>query len=303
MKVIIAGGTGLIGSALTESFIHAQHQVVIVSRFPESTQMRFPSARMIGWETETLIREISGSDAVINLAGASLSGSNPLDMRWTPKRKASILNSRVQAGKMLVEAIQKTDNKPEVFFQASAIGFYGNKGAGIVDESSSAGRDYLAEVCQAWEDSTSAIEEMGVRRLIGRIGLVFSQDSRMFKLLKLPFSLYLGGQIGDGTQFLSWISIQDVVSSIRFLIDNHQSQGAYNLVSPKPLTNRGFARVLGSSMGRPVWLPIPEFALKIILGEASTLALDGRQVMPKRLLDAGYQFKDNQLDKFLPAIL
>ena len=303
MKVIIAGGTGLIGSALTESFIHAQHQVVIVSRFPESTQMRFPSARMIGWETETLIREISGSDAVINLAGASLSGTHLLDMRWTPKRKTSIMNSRVQAGAALAEAIQIADNKPEVFFQASAIGFYGNKGAGIVDESSPAGRDFLAEVCQVWEHSTSVIEEFGIRRLVGRIGLVFSRDGGLFNLLKLPFSLYLGGPIGDGTQFLSWISIQDVVSSIRFLIDNHQSQGAYNLVSPNPLTNLEFAQVVGSSMGRPVWLPIPEFALKIILGEASTLALDGRQVMPKRLLDAGYQFRDNQLDKLLPSIL
>jgi uncharacterized protein (TIGR01777 family) len=303
MKVIISGGSGFIGSALTNSYLHDNHQVVIVSRFPAQPQKRIPSARLIGWETDSLVKEISTSDAVINLAGASLAGSSLLNMRWTQNRKESILNSRVQAGKTLVDAIQRAERRPEVFFQASAIGFYGNTGAGIVDESSPEGADFLAEVCQAWEDSTKRIEEIGVRRLIGRIGLVFSPSSGLFNLLKLPFSLYLGGQIGDGTQFLSWISIQDVISSIRFLIDHHQAQGAYNLVSPNPITNRTFAQLLGRSMRRPVWLPIPEFALKVTLGEASTLALDGRQVLPKRLLDAGYQFQDNLLEKYLTAIL
>jgi uncharacterized protein (TIGR01777 family) len=133
--------------------------------------------------------------------------------------------------------------------------------------------------------------------------LVFSREGGLFNLLKLPFILFLGGQIGDGKQYLSWISIRDIVSSIRFLLDNPQFQGVYNLVSPNPLTNRDFSQLLGRSMSRPVWLPIPGIALKIALGEASTLALDGRQVMPKRLLDAGYQFIDNQLDHYLPDLL
>ena len=303
MKVVIAGGSGLIGSALTHDLLPGGHEIVIISRSQKTTKDRFPTIHVIDWEKYNLIDAISGSNAVINLAGASLAGENPLGMRWTSKRKSEILNSRIQAGRALTEAIRHAADKPEVFFQASAIGYYGNIGPGFVDETDPAGADFLAEVCQAWEGSTSEIEQMGVRRLVGRIGLVFSREGGLFNLLKLPFTLFLGGQIGAGKQYLSWISIRDMVSSIRFLLENPQSQGVYNLVSPNPLTNRDFSQLLGRSMNRPVWLPIPEFALKISLGEASTLALDGRQVMPKRLLDAGYQFIDNQLDHYLPDLL
>ena len=303
MKVIIAGGSGLIGNALTRDFLARGHEVVIISRSLESTEARFPQIRVIGWEEKDLIDTISGSDAVINLAGASLAGTNPLKMRWTSKRKADILNSRLKSGEALTKAIRSSLEKPEVFFQASAIGYYGNLGEGIADETSPAGKDFLAEVCLAWENSTVRVEEMGVRRLVGRIGLVFSQEGGLFNLLQLPFRLYIGGQIGDGQQFLSWISLREVVSSIRFLIENPQAQGIYNLTSPAPVTNRDFSHKLGAAMRRPTWLPIPDFLLKLVLGEASTLALDGRQVMPKRLLEAGYQFLDNELDRYLPDLL
>ena len=303
MKIIIAGGSGLIGSALTHDFLAGGHEVVVISRSQKATEARFPEIRVINWGKNRLIDTISGSDAVINLTGANLAGSNPLSMRWTAKRKAEILNSRLKSGAALTEALRSASEKPEVFFQASAIGYYGNLGQGITEETSPAGEDFLAEVCQAWENSTAQIEEMGIRRLIGRIGLVFSQEGGLFKLLKLPFSLYLGGQLGNGQQFISWISIRDIVSSVRFLIENTQAQGVYNLTSPTPVTNRDFSHKLGRAMGRPAWLPVPEILLKLILGEASSLALDGRQVMPKRLLEAGYQFLDNELDSYLPDLL
>lgn len=303
MKVVIAGGSGLIGSALTIDLLTDQHQVVIISRNQNQTKAQFPQAEVIGWDPINLGREISGSDAVINLAGASIAGSTPFGMRWTTKRKADILKSRLEAGKALTEAVQSAREGPEVFIQASAIGYYGNNGTEFADESTPAGNDFLAEVCQLWEASTAMIEELDTRRVIIRIGLVFSPTGGIFHLLKLPFQFYLGGQIGDGEQYLSWISINDVVAVIRHLLDNRDTQGVFNLTSPNPMNNRDFAQLLGKIMGKPAWFPIPDFLLKITLGESATLALDGRQVLPNRLLDAGYQFQYKQLDQLLPELI
>lgn len=300
MKVVISGGTGLIGSALADSFRADGHEVSIISRDPSSVNREY---NPISWDEYSLIEGLSGSDAVINLAGASLAGDNPLKMRWTKARKDSIIASRKEAGMKLVQAIRKLEHKPKVFIQASAIGYYGNLGHNRVDEDSEPGSDYLAEVCQKWEASTAEIEEYGVRRLVVRIGLVLSKSGGLFKLLSLPFQLFVGGRIGTGEQYLSWIHIQDVVNSIRYLIDNPQLQGNFNLSSPTPETNQVFSRMLGKKLRRPVWFPIPSPILKITLGEAATLALDGRPVFPARLTGAGYQFQYHDLDQCLIDLL
>ncbi|MGB2963336.1 MAG: TIGR01777 family oxidoreductase [Anaerolineales bacterium] len=303
MKVIIAGGSGLIGSALSKSLLADGHQVLIISRKPGKTDQLPSGVKTIGWASEDLIRAISSADAVVNLAGASIAGSNPFRMRWTAKRKAEILESRLEAGAKLTKAIQAAGTKPEVLIQASAIGYYGNVDPELVDETSSAGDDFLAGVCQAWEGSTKDLETLGVRRVIIRIGLVFSQVGGLFQLLKLPFLFYLGGRIGSGNQYLSWIHIDDLVAAIRYLIANQFNQGVFNLTAPNPIQNRDFSQRLGKILTKPAWFPVPGFVLRLLLGEASTLALDGRQVYPTRLLDSGFGYRFDQLDFALRDLL
>lgn len=288
MNILIAGGTGLIGSALAESLLSDGHQVSIVSRDPDKVGKMY---RPVAWDESSLVEELSRTDAVINLAGASLAGENPLQMRWTPKRKQVIISSRLTVGMKLLQAISKLDRKPEVFLQASAIGFYGNIGVGPADEKSLSGNDFLANVCRDWETSTAEIEGLGVRRLVIRIGLVLSRSGGLLPLLTLPFRLFVGGRIGSGNQYLSWIHIQDIVESIKFLIDDPKHQGIYNLSAPNPVTNREFSLVLGKALHRPRWLPVPAAAMKLILGEAATLALDGRPVYPTNLTKSGYNFQ------------
>lgn len=300
MKVIIAGGTGLIGSALAESLLSDGNEVGIISRNPARVGRNYLP---ISWDESSLLKELADADAVINLAGASLGGDNPLKMRWTRKRKSAIINSRLAVGKKLTQAISKLDHPPETFVQASAIGYYGNQGFEPADEDSPPGGDYLADVCLDWEASTAALEEMGIRRLMIRIGLVLSHEGGLLPLLALPFRFFVGGRVGSGNQFLSWVHIQDIVGSIKFLISDSRHQGVYNLSAPNPATNQIFSQLLGKTLRRPAWLPIPALALKIALGEAATLALDGRPVYPARLLDAGYPFQYQDLEDCLQDLL
>ncbi len=300
MKLIIAGGTGLIGSALAESLLSDGHEVGIISRTPNRIQHKyFP----VSWDESSLSKELAGSDAVINLAGASLAGDNPLKMRWTATRKQAIISSRQTAGKKLSDAISSLDQKPEVFLQASAIGYYGNQGFDPADETSGAGSDFLADVCREWETSSAGLEQLGLRRLVLRIGLVLSPSGGLLSLLALPFRFFVGGKIGSGSQYLSWIHIQDIVDSIKFLIADQRLQGVYNLSAPNPETNHRFSQLLGKTLNRPSWLPVPASVLKIAFGEASTLALDGRPVHPTRLQEAGYQFSYTQLDDCLQDLI
>ena len=296
MKIMIFGGTGLIGTALRKSFQKDNHEIVVVSRKSDGIS---PAYKTISWDPESIIHEMVDTDAVINLAGASISGSNPFLMRWTSNRKNEILNSRLEAGKNITEAIRKSPQKPEVLIQASAIGYYGNTGSIPVEETDLPGVDFLADVCQVWEESTSAVETFGVRRVTIRIGLVLSGDGGLLPLLILPFKLYLGGKIGTGKQLMSWIHISDVVQAIIYLVGNPQTVGIYNLTAPNPVENQELAKFLKKSTRKPAWLPLPAWVLKVVLGEAATLALDGREVLPKRLLEAGYQFR---YPSILPAL-
>ena len=300
MNYLIAGGTGLIGSALAESLLEDGHEVRIISRTPNLVN---PRCRAVSWDESSLLEELAIADAVVNLAGASLAGKNPLQMRWTPKRKQAIISSRLAAGEKLVDAIRQLGRKPEVFVQASAIGYYGNQGSDPADENSPPGDDFLTDVCREWESSTADLEKMGIRRLVIRIGLVLSKRGGLLPLLALPFRLLVGGKIGSGNQHISWIHIQDTVKSIQFLINDPRHQGFYNLTAPNPETNQVFSRLVGHTLGRPVWLPIPSWVLKIALGEASTLALDGRPVYPARLLSAGYPFRYPDLENCLQDLL
>jgi uncharacterized protein (TIGR01777 family) len=299
MNVLIAGGSGLIGRALTDRLLADQYHITIVSREPDTLREIPHGVLTTNWEKDSLVRSAAESDAIVNLAGASIASSNPLEMRWTNKRKSAILESRIRSGKKLSDAILESGTKPETLIQSSAIGYYGNTGQALVDETSSPGNDFLTEVCLPWEESTKQVEPLGVRRVIIRTGLVFSSDGGLYPLLKLPFILYFGGPIGTGQQYLSWIHIDDLVSGIQFLIENQSAQGVYNLTAPNPVQNSEFARLMSKIIQKPNWFTVPGFLLKIALGEAATLALDGRQVFPQRLLNAGFVFQYDQLEDAL----
>ena len=306
MKAVIAGGSGLIGQALIDEFSKNGYEVVILSRNPERKGVKLNEAEVIQWDGRTQgdwVNYINGADAVINLAGASIAGDSVLKMRWTAKRKAQILQSRVDAGKAITKAIQSIERKPGVLVQSSAVGIYGPLRDEIVDEDHPLAQDFLAGVCRDWEKSTKDVEALGVRRVIIRTGLVFSKEGGIFPLLRLPFSLFIGGPLGSGIQYLSWIHNDDVVGGISYLVEQDHAAGIYNLTSPDPISNKAFSREMGVRWNRPAWLPVPAFAMKLALGEVSTLALDGQRVVPARLIKSGYRFKYKNLEDALIDLL
>ncbi|MBI9046459.1 MAG: TIGR01777 family oxidoreductase [Anaerolineaceae bacterium] len=303
MKIIIAGGTGLIGKALVNQLLADKHSVVVISRNPKNAKHLLPATEIIPWEKNIMRGHFEISQAVINLAGANIAGRIPFQMRWTDQRKAAILESRVNAGNLISEVFQITENKPEVLIQSSAIGFYGPLGDDFVTEAFPNGNDFLSGIALKWEQATNSVEAMGVRRIVLRTGLVFSPDGGIFPLLKLPFQVFAGGKIGTGRQFLSWIHIQDVVNAILFLINSRQLSGIINLTAPNPIDQQTFAKLLGKTMRRPSFFWIPGFFPKLFLGEASTLVLDGQRVLPERLLQEGNIFQYEKLTEALAALL
>lgn len=297
MNILMTGGTGLIGSALTRALLADGHTVSILTRSPERAQASLPGARLVKWDGssahgwEGLVED---SEVVINLAGESLASG-----RWSDERKARLSSSRLQAGKALAEAIAQAAQRPRLLIQSSAVGYYGTSQLAELDESSPAGNDFLAHICLEWEASTQAVEAMGVRRAIIRTGVVLSRAGGALPQMVLPFRLMAGGPLGNGKQWVSWIHLNDEVGAIRFLASHPDVSGVYNLTAPNPLTNADFGRILGRTLHRPYWLPAPAFALKLLLGEMSTLVLDGQKVLPRRLLDSGYVFTFSRLEDAL----
>ncbi len=233
-----------------------------------------------------------GADAIVNLAGANIAGGGFLPKRWTEERKRVIRDSRVLAGRAIVEAVSQVNQKPAVLIQSSGIGYYGFSGDEWLAEDAAPGDDYLARLAaDDWEPSTAPVEEMGVRRAIIRTAAVLDRNEGALPSAMLPFRLFVGGPIGSGKQWLSWIHLADEVAAIRFLIDNEEASGPFNLSAPNPLKNADFGRVLGRVMGRPYYFPVPSFALKLAFGELSSVLLKGQRVLPQRLLDMGFAFR------------
>ncbi len=289
MRVLVTGGTGLIGSALVRSLLEDDSEVVVLTRSPERTQAAVPSdVRLQKWDgvsTGGWGHLASDVDAIVNLAGEGIA-----DGRWTPARKERIRESRINAGMALVAAIREAETKPKVLIQSSAVGFYGPRHDETLTENASPGTDFLAQVCFDWEASTAAVEEMGVRRPVIRTGVVLSAKGGAFPRMALPFKLFAGGPLGSGKQYFPWIHIDDEVGAIRFLLENESASGPYNLTTPGPPRNSEFVRELGRVMGKPSLLPTPSFALKTIFGEMSTVLLDGQRAVPARLQEDGYEF-------------
>jgi uncharacterized protein (TIGR01777 family) len=298
MRVVIIGGSGLIGSALSQELQTHGHTVTILTRDQDH-----PSSAGEIWkhwngrEAEDLRYFIEGQDAVVNLAGASI-GSG----RWTQTQKSLILSSRVHTGQALTKAISRATEKPKVVIQASAIGFYGT-GDEVKDENSPHGSDWLSYVCGEWERSISDIRDFPVRLVIIRSGVVLARNGGVFEQMALPLRLFMGGPIGNGRQWISWIHLTDEVRAIRYLMEQSNCEGIYNLTSPDPVTNLEFGKTLARVMRRPFWLIVPAFLLKLVLGEMSTLVLEGQQVLPARLIEQNFKFKFSNLESAFKDLL
>ncbi|MBV7338586.1 TIGR01777 family oxidoreductase [Chloroflexi bacterium TSY] len=296
MRIIISGGTGLIGRALQPILYSEHHDVIILSRSPERVRRKMHSSAQIAqWDGQSTTgwgHLIDGADAVINLAGTGIA-----DARWSDERKQAIQDSRVRAGEAIVQAIDAANTKPKVLIQASAVGYYGVlHGDSKVSEDSGPGNDFLAQICFDWEASTSAVETMGVRRATIRTGIVLSNDGGAWPKIKLPYSLFAGGPLGSGRQWYPWIHMEDEVRAIQFLLQTESATGPYNLTAPEPVTNKVVAKTIGESMGRPSFMPAPRLAIKLALGEMSTLLLDGQRAIPRNLLNEGFTFNYPSID-------
>lgn len=289
MRILIPGGTGLIGRPLAAQLTAAGHEVIVLSRHPERAKGMAQGVQVVGWDARTAAgwgQLADGAGAIVNLAGAGIG-----DGRWTAARKELIKSSRTEAGAAVTAAVTQAAVKPGVVVQAAGVGYYGPRGDELVTEEAASGHDFPAEVCRAWEASTAAVEEMGVRRLVLRTAPVLTTAGGVLPKMALPFKLFVGGPIGSGRQWLSWIHMADQLGAIQFLMDNRDAHGVFNLSAPNPLTNRDFGRALGRALGRPALVPTPAFAMKLVFGELSTVLLDGQRVVPTRLLAQGYEFR------------
>lgn len=306
MRVIITGGTGLIGKALAMNLVEAGHEVLLLSRNPSKHQGIPDGIQIVGWDGKSARgwgNFVDGAGAIVNLAGESIGGSSFFNMRWTAERKKRILDSRVDAGKSVVEAIQSIDNKPGVLIQASAVGYYGSHPQKSLDEDTPAGSDFLSQVCKQWETATQEVENFGVRRVIIRIGVVIDAKADALQRQMMPFKLFAGGPVGSGKQGYPWIHLQDLVRAIRFLIDTPDARGPYNLTAPHMVTNAEFGHTLAREMKRPYWLPAPAFALRLAFGESASIVLEGQTPGSKKLQDLGFQFKYADLESALKEAL
>ena len=301
--VLITGGTGLIGRALTARLQEDGYDVAILTR-RESGQGMLDGrpVRFVHWTAKDAagwLEEAQGAYGIVNLAGSSIASG-----RWSAPVKKRILESRLLAGKAVSEAVRLSGSRPEVVVQASAIGFYGSRGDDELDESSSRGRGFLADVTKLWEESTIEVETLGVRRVIVRTALVLAREAELIRRISLPFKLFVGGPQGSGRQWMSWIHLQDEAGAIAFLLGREDLSGIFNLAAPEPVRNSDFYRELGRVMRRPSILRTPSFLLRAALGEmADELLLTSQRVMPKRLLEHGFSFLYPDLSSALKEII
>ena len=284
MRILITGASGLIGKALQKSFNEKGYEMLLAGRGEPK------AADEIQWNAEDGFAEperLEGVDAVIHLAGESISA-----LRWTEDKKKAIRDSRVDGTHSVVEAIARLKQKPGVFISASAIGYYGDRGDEQLTETSRPGETFLSDVSKEWEIESRRAEDLGVRTVLLRNGIVLSKDGGALAAMLTPFKFGVGGVIGSGRQWMSWISLDDVVAIVNYALENEHLRGAINVVSPNPVTNEEFTKTMGDVLYRPTFLPLPEFAVNFVFGEmGDALLLDSMRVIPKRLEEAGFEFK------------
>lgn len=296
MDVLITGGTGFIGQALCQALLAQKQELGVFCRHPARV------ASLCGHD----VRAVSSLDemtaysprAIVNLAGLPIA-----DKRWSAARKNALLASRVTLTETLVSQLASMPVKPEVLVSASAVGFYGDCGNSLLDESAHAHAEFTHELCAAWEQAALAAEQYGVRVCLLRIGLVVGPNGGFLRRMLLPFRLGLGGRLGDGQQWMSWVHQDDVVAMIMYLLEHITLRGVFNGTAPEPVRNQEFTQLLAGVLSRPALLPVPGLLLELGLGEMSRLLLTGQRVLPQRLLEAGFEFKYPTLRPALKSVL
>lgn len=312
MRVVVTGGTGLIGTALCRRLVEDGHEVVVLTR--RAGVAVAAGVRAVPWTAEpvaatgdgepggsrpTWWEAVDGADVAVNLAGESIAAR-----RWSPAQKERILQSRLRATRALVQAMEAARRPPRLLLSGSAVGYYGPRGDEVVTEAGGPGADFLSQVCVAWEGEARRAEALGARVAVLRTGLVLAREGGALPRLVLPFRLFAGGPLGSGRQWMPWIHVDDLVDLIVFLAGREETAGPYNGTAPEPVTNREFARILGRVLGRPAWLPAPAPAMRLVLGEmADALLLSGQRAVPERALAAGFRFRHPELEAALRDLL
>lgn len=294
MKVVLTGGTGLIGSRILRYLARQGHEIVALTRragqSARQKSLHSMSVRFVEWDAHSLgvwAKELDGADAIVHLAGEGI-----FDSRWTDDVKKRIIESRIHTTRLLVQAVAEANAKPPLFVSASAVGYYGDRKDEPTDEEVSAGKGFLANVCVQWEAEGQKAAQYGCRVAMPRIGIVLDAHGGALKSMVPIFRVFLGMPLGSGHQWLPWIHIEDVVRGLVYPLENIRLEGAYNLASPHPLRMGEFCSALGQALGRPSWswLSVPAFALRLGMGEAADALTGGQKIIPKKLLDAGFSF-------------
>ena len=301
MRIVIAGGTGFLGSPLAETYAEDGHDVRVLTRSLPPGESRHesgtgvPGITRVGWRADGQSGPwaacVAGADAVINLAGASLG-----DKRWKPQRKAELRDSRLLATRSLATAIREAAVPPRVFVTGSAVGYYGTSGAEPRTEASPPGRDFLANLCEDWEAEALKAAREGMRLAPIRTGIVIERSGGALAQMMLPFRFFAGGPMGSGRQYMSWIHRLDWIEMVRWIVQTPAADGPFNLTAPHPVTNRQFAKALGRAMKRPALLPAPAFALKAAVGEFAEFLVTGQRVLPAHAQSLGYHFRYPEID-------
>jgi uncharacterized protein len=301
VRVLITGASGLIGSALSDALLARGDEVVGLTRDPDRARPTNPTVRWHAWEPtmeRPAAEAFEGVDGVVNLVG------EPINQRWTDDAKERILESRRGATRNLVHAITALPQRPGVLVSQSAVGFYGDRGEGLIDESAGPGADFAAVVTREWEKAAAEIEGTGIRLVIVRTGLVLDPREGLLKQMLTPFKLGVGGPVAGGGQYMSWIHIDDEVGVLLWALDNPRVSGVVNATSPNPVTNRELSKTLGRVLRRPALLPVPGFALRAMFGgELAETIKGGARVIPRRTQDLGYTFQHPQLEEALRDLL
>jgi uncharacterized protein (TIGR01777 family) len=294
-RILVTGATGFIGRSLSLELARAGYEVIVLSRGtgfqPVNPRPGWPyHVKVVEWDAATATGWsdlVDGATAIVNLAGDNIGAG-----RWTASKKRRILESRLNAGKAVTEAVRIAEHKPPMLIQASGVGYYGDRGDEMLDEDSSNGSGFLADIARQWEQSVREVESLGVRLATIRLGVVIGPNGGVMSRLIPPFRFFLGGHPGSGRQWLPWVHIDDVVGAVRFLMDHTDCEGPYNVTVPEPTVSKDFYNQLGKAMRRPAVFPMPAFALKLALGEMATeLLLSSTRVVPKKLTEAGFEFK------------
>jgi uncharacterized protein (TIGR01777 family) len=299
MKLVIAGASGFIGSALVQRLSQRSDSLKLLSRKPRSPARASNTEWLVwepgvpgGWE-----ESVDGADGVVNLAGEGIA-----EKRWTERQKELMHSSRIDSTGALVQAIAKAKAKPKFLINASAVGYYGPRGDETLTEESAPGKDYLARVCVAWEEEARKARDYGVRVVLVRTGIVLAKGKGALAKMVTPFKFFVGGRLGSGKQWMPWIHIDDEIGLILFLIENANAQGSFNATSPNPVTMEEFCKALGKVLNRPSWASVPASALTLLLGEMADMVLTGQRALPKGAEKLGYNFKHPTITKALESL-